>query len=60
MNNISEETKLRLWLNNIEGIGLKTIKILLAYFNNCILDIYNQSFESLEKIEGKNKAEKIF
>lgn len=59
MNNISEETKLRLWLNNIEGIGLKTIKILLAYFNNCILDIYNQSFESLEKIVGKNKAEKI-
>lgn len=59
MYNILEETKLRLWLNNIEGIGLKTIKSLLAYYNNSILDIYNQSFENLEKIIGKNKAEKI-
>ncbi len=53
-----ENTILRLWLTSMEGVGIKTQKKLLSFFDDAS-GIYNASYSELAKVVPPEKAEKI-
>lgn len=58
MNSINEEL-LRLWINNVEGIGIKTIKKLIKQYG-CLINCYDASLESLKTYLKDDVADKLY
>ncbi|MCM1082654.1 MAG: DNA-processing protein DprA [Clostridium sp.] len=53
-----ENAVYRLWLTDMEGIGIKTQKKLLSFFGD-VQEVYHASYHELAKVVPTEKAEKI-
>ncbi len=53
-----ENVILRLWLTGIQGIGIKTQKKLLSFFDDAS-GVYDASYNELARVVSSEKAEKI-
>ncbi|MCM1170682.1 MAG: DNA-processing protein DprA [Clostridium sp.] len=53
-----ENAVFRLWLTDMEGIGIKTQKKLLSFFGD-VQEVYHASYHELAKVVPTEKAEKI-